>query len=100
MRGVAWCPPLCLRLCMWLHVTCGLLSRHVTRPHPSLCCSSAQPNPSRRHPAPCPTQQVPLSEEEQAATAAKPDRMAVGVEGGFNVDAKKYKIETDWVSLC
>ncbi|KAI7838347.1 hypothetical protein COHA_007915 [Chlorella ohadii] len=43
---------------------------------------------------------VPLSEEEQAATAAKPDRMAIGVEGGFNVDAKKYKIETDWVSLC
>lgn len=47
----------------------------------------------------CLTQQVPLSEEEKAATAAKPDRMAIGVEGGFNVDAKKYKIETDWVSL-
>lgn len=40
---------------------------------------------------------MPLSEEEQAASAAKPDRMAIGVEGGFNVDAKKYKIETDWV---
>lgn len=39
---------------------------------------------------------VPLSEEEQAASAAKPDRMAIGVEGGFNVDAKKYKVETDW----
>lgn len=47
----------------------------------------------------CLTQQVPLSEEEQAAAAAKPDRMAIGVEGGFDVDAKKYKIETDWVSL-
>ena len=45
-----------------------------------------------------PLRQVPLSEEEQAAAAAKPDKFAIGVEGGFNVDAKKYKVETDWVS--
>lgn len=55
-------------------------------------------SPTARLPATCPRhRQVPLSEEEQAAAAAKPDKFAIGVEGGFNVDAKKYRVETDWV---
>ena len=36
---------------------------------------------------------MPLSEEERAAAAARPERMAIGGEGGFQVDAKDYKVE-------
>ncbi|KAL4439029.1 hypothetical protein ABPG77_006966 [Micractinium sp. CCAP 211/92] len=38
---------------------------------------------------------VPLSEEERREAEARPEKMAIGVEGGFNVDAKRYKIELD-----
>lgn len=38
---------------------------------------------------------VPLTEEERGETAARPERMAIGVEGGFQVDAKKYRLEVE-----
>lgn len=37
--------------------------------------------------------QVPLSEEEQAAQKAVPDKLAIGVQGGFDVQAKTYTVE-------
>ena len=43
---------------------------------------------------------VPLTEAELAEAgqgAGKPDKMAIGVEGGFQVDAKKYRLEVDQV---
>lgn len=40
---------------------------------------------------------VPLSEEEQAAAAPRPDRMAIGVEGGFQVEGRSYRLELDQV---
>ncbi|KAL4452659.1 hypothetical protein ABPG75_008321 [Micractinium tetrahymenae] len=38
---------------------------------------------------------VPLSEEERKEAEARPDKVAIGVEGGFNVDAQRFKIEMD-----
>lgn len=38
---------------------------------------------------------VPLSEEERREAEARPDRVAIGVEGGFNVDAQRYKVELE-----
>jgi len=42
-----------------------------------------------------PLLQVPLSEAERQEAEAKPERMAIGVEGGFQVDAKQYRLETE-----
>ncbi|PSC74028.1 ubiquitin carboxyl-terminal hydrolase 5 isoform X1 [Micractinium conductrix] len=38
---------------------------------------------------------VPLAPEEREAAKAQPERMAIGVEGGFDVEAKKYRIEME-----
>ena len=46
--------------------------------------------------SPC-SRQVPLSEEERREAEARPDRVAIGVEGGFNVDAQRYKVELEEV---
>ena len=37
--------------------------------------------------------QVPLPEEEKASLEAKPDKLAIGGDGGFQVDADKFTIE-------
>ncbi len=42
------------------------------------------------------TAQVPLSEEELGKASEAPDKLAIGVEGGFQVDAKKYRVEKEY----
>ena len=37
--------------------------------------------------------QVPLPDEEKASMEAKPDKLAIGGDGGFQVDADKFTIE-------
>lgn len=37
--------------------------------------------------------QVPLPEEEKASLEAKPDKLAIGGNGGFQVDADKFTME-------
>lgn len=45
--------------------------------------------------------QVPLSEEERREREDKrPDKMAIGVEGGFQLDAKDYRVDTEEVCVC
>lgn len=36
---------------------------------------------------------MPLDEDEMAKLEAKPDRLAIGGEGGFQVDKDKYNVE-------
>lgn len=36
---------------------------------------------------------MPLDEEELEKLEAKPDRLAIGGEGGFQVDKNKYSVE-------
>jgi hypothetical protein len=41
---------------------------------------------------------VPLTEAELAErAAARPDKVAIGVEGGFQLDAKDYRVEVEEV---
>jgi ubiquitin carboxyl-terminal hydrolase 5/13 len=40
--------------------------------------------------------QVPLTAEEEAAQQAAPDKLAIGMQGGFDVNATKYNIEKDF----
>ena len=37
--------------------------------------------------------QVPLSQEKQAQNSARPDKLAIGGEGGFQLEEDKYDIE-------
>lgn len=37
--------------------------------------------------------QVPLPEDEKAGLEAKPEKLAIGGDGGFQVDADKFAIE-------
>lgn len=39
--------------------------------------------------------QVPLTQEQQESQEAKPERMALGGGGGFQIGAPKYKIEEE-----
>ena len=39
--------------------------------------------------------QVPLTQEQQEAQEAKPERLALGGGGGFQVSAPKHKIEEE-----
>jgi hypothetical protein len=42
----------------------------------------------------CPLyEQVPLPEEEKAELEAKPEKLAIGVEGGFQTDAERFAVE-------
>lgn len=57
--------------------------------------SVALPRRCAPPPGPC---QVPLSEEELAEqSAARPERAAIGGEGGFQLDAKDYRVEVEEV---
>ena len=40
---------------------------------------------------------MPLSEEERREAESKPDKLAIGVEGGFQTDAKNYRLEVEQV---
>ena len=37
--------------------------------------------------------QVPLSQEKQAQNSARPDKLAIGGEGGFQMEEDKYDID-------
>ena len=39
---------------------------------------------------------MPLSEEELEKLESKPEKMAIGMEGGFQVDKEKFKIEKSY----
>ena len=40
--------------------------------------------------------QVPLSEAELQEASKAPEKMAIGIEGGFQVDALKHKVEEEY----
>lgn len=39
--------------------------------------------------------QVPLTQEQKAEAAARPDRMAIGGKGGFQVDKEEFTISKE-----
>jgi hypothetical protein len=44
--------------------------------------------------------QVPLTAEQEAAQQSAPEKLAIGVLGGFDTAAKKYNVETDYAVVA